>query len=72
MRETTEAAAVEAAREKRFDDYWEAHAEEKAALLAKRAEAQNALKSIGSLATEERAKLQNIIAAIDAELTKDR
>ena len=61
-----------AARKKRFDDYWEAHAEEKAALLAKRAEAQNALNSIGSLATEERTKLQNIINAIDAELTKDR
>ena len=68
----TEAEAAEAARKKRFNDYWEAHAEEKAALLAKRAEAQNALNSISSLATEERTKLQNIINAIDAELTKDR
>ena len=65
-------AAEKVARRKRFDDYWEAHAEEKAALLAKRAEAQNALNSINSLATEERTKLQNIINAIDAELTKDR
>ena len=65
-------AAEKVARRKRFDDYWEAHAEEKAALLAKRAEAQNALNSISSLATEERTKLQNIINAIDAELTKDR
>lgn len=72
------AAAAESAtkalaeRKKRFYDYWQAHAEEKAALLAKKNEAQNALDSIGELATEERAKLQSIIDAIDKELTKDR
>lgn len=65
-------AEAEAARKKRFYDYWQAHAEEKAALLAKKNEAQNALDSIGELATEERAKLQSIIDAIDKELTKDR
>ena len=66
------AESAEAARKKRFYDYWQAHAEEKAALLAKKNEAQNALDSIGELATEERAKLQSIIDAIDKELTKDR
>lgn len=67
-----EAAAAEAARKKRFDDYWDSHQDEAKALIAKKEEATTALNSISGLATEERAKLQNIIDAIDEELTKDR
>ena len=67
-----EAAAAEAARKKRFDDYWDSHQDEAEALIAKKEEATTALNSISGLATEERAKLQNIIDAIDVELTKDR
>lgn len=59
-------------RKRRYDAYWEAHAEEKSSLLAKREEATNALKSISGLATEERARLYNLITAIDDELKKER
>ena len=59
-------------RKRRYDAYWEAHAEEKSSLLAKREEATNALKSISGLATEERARLYNLITAIDNELKKER
>lgn len=59
-------------RKRRYDAYWEAHAEEKNSLLAKREEATNALKSISGLATEERARLYNLITAIDDELKKER
>lgn len=57
---------------RRYDAYWETHAEERNSLLAKREEAVKALKSISGLATEERAKLSNLIAAIDEELKKER
>lgn len=63
---------AEAMQEKRFDDYWEAHAEEAATLLAKREEAQNALASLSDHATKERAMLQHTIDMINKELTKDR
>lgn len=65
-----EARTMESKR--RYDAYWETHAEERSSLLAKREEAVKALKSISGLATEERAKLSNLIAAIDEELKKER
>ena len=67
-----EAEAAEAARKKRFDDYWETHAEEKAALLAKKREMEEALKSAKGIARQERKRLQDLIRSIDEELSKER
>ncbi len=56
----------------RFNAYWKEHAAEKEALLKKKAEAEEKLKGLSSLATEERKAIQNLIRAIEVELTKER
>ena len=59
-------------RNARVDAYWAAHTEEKQALLAKKAEAEQALAKMGGFSGEQKQKLQSLISSIDAELTKDR
>ena len=56
----------------RINNYWKNHPEEQAALLAKQTEARNKLKEMGKLAGKQRAALEDVIRAIDEELTKDR
>ena len=56
----------------RIDAYWEKNIEEKKALISKKQNAEEKLKKISSLATEERKQLQHLIDAIEEELTKDR
>ena len=55
-----------------YDAYWRAHAVERKALEAKKADAERKLKEMGGLATEQRKALQDLIRAIDQELTRDR
>lgn len=62
---------AERARLARIDAYWAAHAEEKAALEAKKTEAERALAG-GGLTAGQKSKLEELVRAIDAELTKDR
>lgn len=64
--------AEEIAKQARIDRYWEKHQEERAALLAKRTEAENKLKEMGKLAGKQRTALEDLIYAIDEELSKDR
>ena len=59
-------------KQQRYKAYWAEHADERAALLAKRREAEDALKSVGSLAGKEREQLQKLIGSIDEELNKER
>ena len=59
-------------KEQRHKAYWEEHTEERAALIAKKKEAEKALKSVGSLAGKEREQLQKLISSIDEELNKER
>lgn len=67
-----EQQAREAEETQRREAYWAEHPEERTALLAKRREAEAALKAMGSLAGGEREQLQKLIAAIDEELNKER
>ena len=71
-RRETEEAEIKRQKEESRKAYWAAHIEEKNALIAKRDEAEEALRSIGVLATNERKTLQNLIDSINEELTKDR
>lgn len=64
--------AEKIAKQARIDRYWENHQEERAALLAKRTEAENKLKEMGKLAGKQRTALEDLIYAIDEELSKDR
>ena len=61
-----------AEKQRRYDEYWTAHAEERTALEAKRQEAEAALKALGKGAHSEREKLNELIASIDMELGKER
>lgn len=70
LAEEKRALAEEKAR--RHKAYWAEHTEERSALLAKRREAEEALKTIGSLAGKERDQLQKLISGIDEELNKER
>lgn len=63
---------AEKVRKERFDAYWEEHSEEKEALLIKKAAAEKKLKGLSSLAVEERKAIQELIQAIEHELTKER
>ena len=65
------ALAAEKQRE-RNKQYWNEHKEEKEALCAKKKEAEEKLGKISTLAPEERKAIQNLIQAIDEELTKNR
>lgn len=66
------AEAERAEKQLRYDEYWAAHAEERAALEAKRQEAEAALKTLGKGAFDEKEKLKQLIAFIDTELNKER
>ncbi len=66
------AAAERAEKQRRYDEYWAAHAEERTALEAKRHEAYTALKTLGKGAFDEKEKLNQLIASIDTELNKER
>ena len=70
LAEEKRALAEEKAR--RHKAYWAEHTEERSALLAKRREAEEALKTVGSLAGKEREQLQKLIGSIDEELNKER
>ena len=70
LAEEKRALAEEKAR--RHKAYWAEHTEERSALLAKRREAEEALKTVGSLAGKERDQLQKLISGIDEELNKER
>lgn len=78
LKEEEAAAALKAAEEleqkklERFAAYWLEHAEEKDALEKKRAMATEKLGMLGNSAKEERKKIQDLIDAIDEELTRDR
>lgn len=63
---------AEKVRKERFDAYWEEHAEEREKLLVKKAAAEKKLKGLSSLAVEERKAIQELIQAIEHELTKER
>ena len=65
-------SALAEEKEQRHKAYWEEHTEERAALIAKKREAEKALKSVGSLAGKEREQLQKLISSIDEELNKER
>lgn len=67
-----EERALEEEKAERHKAYWAEHADERATLLAKKREAEKALKSVGSLAGKERAQLQKLIDIIDEELNKER
>lgn len=64
--------AEEAEKKERFTAYWMEHTEDRKALLAKKSEAEEKLKEIGPLAKEERKAIQDLIQAIDEELTRER
>ncbi|MCD8191326.1 MAG: hypothetical protein LUD55_00795 [Oscillospiraceae bacterium] len=64
--------AEELAKQARIDAYWVHHAEEKDALLKKRSEASSKLNEMSGLAGKQRSALEDLIRAIDDELTKDR
>lgn len=66
-----EREAAEREKEDRITAYWEKHPEKFEALVEKRTEAKEKL-SIGKLAVEQKKALQDIISAIDDELSKDR
>lgn len=57
---------------RRREEYWDAHAEEKEALLAKREQAAKALQSLGKLPTKEKSQLEELIQKINTELNRDR
>lgn len=61
----------EVARQARITAYWQEHAEEKKALVDKRAEAANALEA-GGISTAQQQELLDLISAIDLELKKER
>lgn len=63
---------AEKVRKERFNAYWTEHADEKEKLLAKKAAAEKKLKGLSSLAVEERKTIQELIQAIEYELTKER
>lgn len=67
-----ERCALAEEKEQRHKAYWEEHTEEMSALIAKKREAEKALKSVGSLAGKEREQLQKLISSIDEELNKER
>ena len=71
-RRIQEAMEKERERKHRIDTYWNEHKEEKDALCAKKKEAEEKLGKISTLAPEERKAIQNLIQAIDEELTKNR
>ena len=66
------AEAERAEKQRRYDEYWAAHAEERTALEAKRQEAKTALASLGKGARSEREKLNKLIDSIDLELKRER
>lgn len=66
------AEQAEQERKAKFQAYWMSHAEERKALLEKKKEAELKLKELGSLASDERKILTDLIQAIDEELTKER
>ena len=61
-----------AEKQRRYDEYWAAHAEERTALETKRQEAKAALASLGKGARSEREKLNKLIDSIDLELKRER
>lgn len=61
----------EAAKQARITAYWQEHAEERQALLEKRAKAANALEA-GGISTAQQQELLDLISAIDLELKKER
>ena len=63
---------AEKAKQARIAAYWAKHPEEERALREKRFAAESKLKDIGGLAVEQRKTLQDLISAIDDELTRDR
>ena len=63
---------AEKAKQDRIAVYWAKHPGEERALREKRSAAESKLKDIGGLAIEQRKTLQNLISAIDNELTRDR
>lgn len=70
--EEREAALAAEKQRERNKQYWNQHKEEKEALCAKKKEAEEKLGKISTLAPEERKAIQNLIQAIDEELTKNR
>ena len=59
-------------RQRKIDEYWSQHADEKNALLDKQTQAKEKLKKLNPLATEEKRVLKKLIDDIETELTKDR
>lgn len=57
---------------RRKEAYWQEHSKEKDMLLAKREEAQKAIRSTGKLPAKEKAQLEELIQKIDAELNRER
>ena len=64
--------AAERVRKERYTAYWEAHREDWDALIQKKAEAEEKLKELSPLAREERKTIQDLIRAIEDELSRDR
>lgn len=62
---------AEQEKQARISAYWEKHGEEKAGLLKKKEEAENVLRK-AKLPAKQKKELQDLIAQIDNELTKDR
>ena len=60
----------EAARRK--EAYWQEHSKEKDMLLAKREEAEKALRTAGKLPAKEKSQLEELIQKIDTELNRER
>ena len=58
--------------QRKIDEYWMQHADEKEALLNKQTQAKEKLKKLNPLATEERQILKKLIDDIDTELTRER
>ena len=64
--------AKQAEKQRRYDEYWAAHAEERTALEVKRHEAYTALKALNKGSRSEREKLNKLIDSIDLELKRER
>ena len=66
--------AAEVAKQARIAAYWDKHPEELKALTEKRAEAEKRLGELTAsiFAVEQRKALENVISAINEEISKDR
>lgn len=64
--------AAERLKKERYTAYWEDHKEDWDALIQKKEEAESKLKELSPLAREERKTIQDLIRAIEDELSRDR